>query len=151
MSKRQILIALGLAAVIGITGCAARGPSLGMISDRMPTLQADQGRIFFYRDKSFVGAAVQPKIRLNGEEVGQSVPGGFFFADRPAGNYEVGASTEVERTVTFTLAPAETRYVRTKVGFGFFVGRVYPELVSTEDGEKALPSMSYIGAELGAK
>ena len=151
MSKRQILMALGLAAVIGITGCAAKGPSLGMISDRMPMLHADQGRIFFYRDKSMFGAAVQPMIRLNGEEVGKSVPGGFFFVDRPAGDYEASSSTEVKRSVTFTLAPAETRYIRTTVGMGFFVGHVYPELVSAEDGEKALPSMSYIGAELGAE
>jgi hypothetical protein len=43
----------------------------------------------------------------------------------------------------------QTRYVRTVIGIGFFVGRVYPELVDDATGQKELEDASYIGQPLG--
>jgi len=43
------------------------------------------------------------EVRLNGEKVGKAVPNGFFYVDRPAGNYQVVTETEVEKKLTFTL------------------------------------------------
>ena len=91
------------------------------------------------------GAAIQPNIRLNDEIVGKSVPGGFFFVDRPPGDYEVRCATEVKRTMTFTLAAGEKRYVRTKVVFGVLAGRVYPILEDEDQALETLTKSSYIG------
>jgi hypothetical protein len=68
---------------------------------------------------------------------------------RPWGSQEVSTSTEVEKKLTFTLDAGQTRYVRTVIGIGFFVGRVYPELVDDATGQKELEDASYIGQPLG--
>jgi hypothetical protein len=83
-----------------IAGCAS-GQRYDEISAQIPGLKAGYGRIYFTRAGDFQGAGIQPYIRLNGEVVGTSMPGGFFFVDRPAGDYAVATSTEVENTTTF--------------------------------------------------
>lgn len=133
-----VLIALLLAA------CAS-GPRYTDVASKFPTLAADHGRIWFYRSGTMFGAGIQPDVMLNGARVGDSTPGGFFFIDRPAGNFEVLLSTEVERKVTFTLAPKEERYVRMTVGLGVIVYRVYPELVDPAEALKEIVELSYTG------
>jgi hypothetical protein len=44
-----------------------------------------------------LGAAVQRAVKLNGEVVGKAVPQGFFYVDRPPGDYTVTTATEVEK------------------------------------------------------
>lgn len=92
---------------------------------------------FFYRP-SGVGVAVIPDVVINGETVGRAVGQGFFYIERPAGEYTVVSSTEVERKVSFVLEQGQTRYVRFKVSIGFFVGHFYGEMV---DKEQALPDI----------
>ena len=136
----------GIATVILLAGCAASGPKLAEMRSTMPQLKPDQGRIFFYRNSSMLGAAMQPNIMLNGRVVGESKPGGFFYVDDAPGPKEVATSTEVERKLTFTLERGQTRYVRTAVGMGIAVGRVYAELVDNATGEKELQETSYTGS-----
>ena len=135
--------AIAVVAAILLGGCAASGPKLAEIKSTMAPLPADQGRIYFYRSSSMFGAAIQPDIRLNGEVVGSSKPGGFFYRDVKGGNQTVSTSTEVERQLTFTIAAKEVRYVRTSPSFGLLVGRVQPELVPSEEAEKELADLHY--------
>ena len=106
----------------------------------------DTGRIFFYRTTT-LGAALQPDIRLNGTKVGDAIAQGFFYVDRPPGNYEIVTSTEVDRKVTFVLEKAQTRFVRFSVSMGFFVGHVYGELVDSAEGLEEIKECKYTGAE----
>ncbi len=135
-----------VASAIGITvlmaGCAS-GVKYSEMASTIPTLKADQGRVYFLRSSSMVGAAVQPDIKLNNEVVGESKPGGFFFVDRPAGKYAVSTSTETEKTLSFALDAGETKYVRTSVSMGLMVGRVIPTLETPEKAQEELPSLSY--------
>ncbi len=130
--------------IIVLSGCASGVKHKDMAAS-IPTLQEDHGRIYFYRSASMIGAAVQPSIKLNGAEVGESKPGGFFFVDAKAGNQEVMCSTEVDKKLTFTLEKGEVKYVRTSVGMGLLVYRVAPELVSKEEAQKELPDLSFTG------
>lgn len=127
-----------------LVGCAS-GPKHKDMASTIPAISAEQGRIYFFRSSSMVGAAIQPKIKLNGEEVGSSVPGGFFYVDSKAGNQEVSTSTEAENKLTFVLATGETKYVQTKISFGVMVGRVAPVLVSAEAANAELPDLGYTG------
>jgi hypothetical protein len=129
------------------SACAS-GPKMSEMASSIPALKPDQGRVYFYRSSSMLGAAMQPTINLNGTAVGESKPGGFFFVDTRPGPMEVATSTEVERKLTFTLAAGQTRYVRTVVGFGVMVGRVYPELVDNPTGEKEIADAGYTGTPL---
>jgi hypothetical protein len=134
---------IGVVAVL--SGCAT-GPKYGEVRNTIPTLNPEQGRLFIYRTTA-VGAAVQPDVKLNGEKVGTAKPKGFFYVDRPPGDYQVSTSTEVKRTLSLKLEKAETRYVKLSMAIGFFVGHCYPELVEAEQGEKDLQKCSFTGGQ----
>ena len=125
-----------------ISGCAT-GPKYSAVLTTFPTLTPSQGRIYFYRHSAF-GTAVQPDINLNGDRVGTAKPHGFYFVDRDPGNYEVSASTETEKKLTFTLEPRQERYVRLRIQLGVFVGRIIPELVDKAEAEAELKDLSFI-------
>jgi hypothetical protein len=142
---------LSLAAVaVVITGCAS-GPKHAEVKSSIPELATDKGRVYFYRSNSMMGAAIQPDIKLNGEVVGSSMPGGFFYVDRAPGNYEVLTSTEVDKKLTFVLNAREQKCVKTTIGFGVVAGRVYPELVDAAQCERDLVETSYTGTALTPK
>lgn len=134
-----------IAAVAVLAGCAT-GPKYAQVRNTLPALNPEHGRVFIYRATAF-GAAVQPDVKLNDEKVGTAKPKGFFYVDRPAGNYRISTSTEVKRTLSLTLDKAQTRYVRLNMAWGFFVGHCYPELVEPDVGEKEIQKCSYIGEQ----
>jgi hypothetical protein len=84
------------------------------------------------------------KVTLNGSVIGSAVPNAAFYADRPKGTYEVTASTEVEKKVSFTLESGEIKYVRLSPTFGIVVARIVPELVSAEEASTALADLTVI-------
>ena len=117
-----------------LAGCATSGATYSQMQATLAPPPAGDGRIFIYRTIVF-GAAVQPSVKVNGEVVGSAVPRGFMYLDRPAGNYTISTETEVTRTLSLTLAPGQIRYVRLNIAMGFFVGHVWPELVSDDEGK----------------
>jgi hypothetical protein len=150
--KKTTLKFAAAAAVVGVafalSGCAT-GVKFQEMADSIPSLPKDQGRIYFFRSSSMMGAALQPEVRLNGEVVGQSKPGGFFYVDRPAGTYVAATATETEKTASFALQAGETKYLRTSVSFGLVVGRVVVELETPEKAKAELSSLSYTGTATG--
>jgi hypothetical protein len=144
MRRSFLKLALAASVVALASGCAT-GIKHDQMASSLPSIKAGEGRIYFLRSASMVGAAVQPDIRLNGQVVGQSKPGGFFYVDRPAGSYVASTSTETEKTVSFTLQSGETKYIRSSVSFGLMVGRVVLEPETPEKAKAELGSLSYTG------
>lgn len=134
-----------------LAGCASGGMKHAELKSRLPALGEDEGRVYFMRKSSMLGAAVQPDIYLDGKAVGQSKPGGFFYVDAKAGAHEASATTEAKRGISFSLDPGETKYIRSFPTFGVFVGRVNFELLNAAEGEKELAEESYIGEPPTAK
>ncbi|MDH5277240.1 MAG: DUF2846 domain-containing protein [Gammaproteobacteria bacterium] len=137
---------LSLMLVVLLLGACASGAKF---SDTAPSLQpvsADTGRIFFYRPSS-MGAAIQPKVHLNDEVVGEAIAQGYFFVDRPPGEYKVTTSTEVERSLSFVLEANQTRYVRLSMSMGFVAGHVTPKLIDAETALKELKNTKAIDAK----
>ncbi len=60
-------------------------------------------------------------------------------------------STEVDRSLSFTLDAGQTRYVRLNISMGFFVGHIYPELVEPEVGAKEIVECSYVGDQVASE
>lgn len=137
-------IVIGVVIVASLSACAT-GPKFQEAKNSFNKQKENEGRIFIYRSNNMFGAAIQPAVLINGVEVGSSVPGGFFFVDRQPGTVEVSTSTEVEKKVSFLLEADQTRYVRTSIGLGVFVGRVIPELVDNLEGENEIRNLSYTG------
>ena len=145
MKTRSLRLGLVLSAVLRATGCAT-GPKFAELDAKTPTLKPTEGRVYFYRSSSMVGAAVQPDIRLNGAVVGTSKPGGYFYVDRPAGSYVASTSTETEKTASFTLDAGETKYLKTAPSFGVLIGRVVVTIESPSSAKTELAALSYTGA-----
>jgi hypothetical protein len=133
-----------LIAIVAIVSGCATGPKYAQIRNTIPALSPDQGRIFIYRTTA-LGAAVQPDVNLNGTKVGDAKPKGFFYVDKPPGDYQISTSTEVKRTLSLKLDKSQIRYVRLNMAMGFFVGHCYPELVEPDQGEKEIQNCSFIG------
>ena len=142
---RRFLLIL-VVAILG-AGCAT-GPKFAEMKSSIPALRAGDGRIYLYRD-SIIGAAIQPKVYLNGTEVGVSQANAFFFIDRPAGDYKVSAASEVERSLSLALAPNETKFVRASISIGLLVGRINFELVNAAGGQTAIEGLTYTGTAAG--
>ncbi len=132
-----------LIASVGLIGCAS-GMKYSEFQPKMPGQSPETGRILFYRP-SAVGAAVRPDVKLNNEKVGEAISHGFFYVDRPAGEYQVVTSTEVDRKVSFVLDKGQTRYIRFSVSMGFWVGHVYGELVEPDVAKKEIEDCKYTG------
>ncbi|HET8746802.1 MAG TPA: DUF2846 domain-containing protein [Ramlibacter sp.] len=147
MRRSYLKFGLAAAVVVLASGCAT-GPKHSEVAARFPAVKSGEGRIYFYRNSTF-GAAVQPEIRLNGQVVGKSQPNGFFFVDRAAGNYVASSSTETEKTLSFTLQPGETKYVKSSIGFGLVVGRAVLDLVAPTQGAADISNLSYTGTLAG--
>jgi hypothetical protein len=127
-----------------MVGCAS-GPKYSELAAKTPAMKAGEGRIYFYRDGSMFGAAIQPDLRLNGQVVGTSKPGGYFYVDRPAGAYIASASTETEKTASFTLEAGETKYLKSAPSFGLLIGRVVITIESPDKAKTELVSLSNTG------
>ncbi len=141
--KTTLIKILTLVSVLLLSACAA-GPTFKDYEANIPALSNDIGRIYVYRPSAF-GAAVKPRVWLNDEEVGQAVSQGFFFVDRPAGDYKIATSTEAKRSLSFTLEPGSERYVRLEVKMGLLVAQIKPVLVENEVGKKQIEKTKYIG------
>ena len=136
------LLAAGI--VLLVLAACASGPQFSQMQADLRAVSADQGRIFIYRSTA-LGAAIQPSVKVNGDVVGSAVPRGFFYVDRPPGDYEITTTTEVTRTLSLKLEAGQTRYVRLGASFGFFVGHIYPELVDDAVGASEIQDLHYIG------
>jgi len=126
-----------------LTGCAS-GPKFDSVTSTLAPVPAGKSRIYFYRSTS-LGAAIQPEVRLNGVVVGKAEPNGVFYVDRDPGNMEVITGSEVDRKLTFTIGPGETRYVKLGVGLGIVVYRIIPELVSEAAARKEMADLAFTG------
>ncbi len=144
MIKKLFMLATSL---LALSGCAT-GPMYSEVSSNIPSINNEQGRIYFFRNAIWAGDGLRPDIKLNDEVIGESIPGGFFFIDKEPGKYEVTTSTEVEKKLTFNLDKNETKYVRSTVGMGVVLWRVYPELVTEEEALKEIMELHYIGDNL---
>ena len=138
---------VALAAMALLMGCSSvSGTRFAQQEAAMPKLSAGHGRIYFYRVDALTGGGMTATVKLDGDVVGESLPGGYFFVDAAAGKHEASAATRVTRKLNFVLEAGETRYVRTKAQFEDKVGRVVPELVSAEEARRELLSLNFSGA-----
>lgn len=140
--KRTSLIVTGFALLLLASSCAPLGPKYSVLKPSFTPVRAEMGRVFFYRPVGF-GGGVRPVIKLNGKEIGESMPMAFFYLDLPPDNYTAEVTTEVTRKASFTLAAGEVKFIRFHVTMGFFIGHVNPEIVSEKLALEELEKCSY--------
>ncbi|MCW5670408.1 MAG: DUF2846 domain-containing protein [Hydrogenophaga sp.] len=138
-------VALALLAAALLSGCAASGHSYGAVSSALPPLTDKACRVFFYRTDSMFGAAMQPEILLDGQRVGKSQPGGFFYVDTHPGRHLATSQTENEARLEFDIEPGQTMYVASSITFGVLVGRIQLNLQPEALALSELSPLRYTG------
>jgi Protein of unknown function (DUF2846) len=126
---KNIQKVLLLLTIVGLIGCVSM-PNFTEYAHRLPPPGQGEGRIWFYRQSRFVGGGIQPSVLLNGEKIGKARPGGYFYVDRPAGNYVITCETEQINECRLVLEPGSTKYVRLTMGVGVWIASIVPQEVS---------------------
>lgn len=145
----KMLAAVAVAAGL-LAGCG--GARYRDVAANMPVMVPDTGRIYFYQPPAPISVvASQPYLRVNEVKVGRSKPGSFFFVNRPAGTYRVDTLRDNE-SLTFDLAPGQTRYVRLSVeGVGGNSSSMGAQAMRLEDSEtvaqQEMAPLRYWGAD----
>lgn len=145
---KKALRAAIVCVVLPLLAACATGPTYEAMHTQEPAVHADQGRIYFYRTVPFLasGAAVQPAIKVDGVKVGDAVPGGYFYLDKPPGTYKISTATETEESIDLTLPAGDTRYVRFDISMGLLIGHVSPSIIDPQQGVKEIKDCHYTGA-----
>jgi Protein of unknown function (DUF2846) len=145
-NMKNIARAAFLFAALPLLAACASGPTFDAMHASEPTLASDSARLYFYRNASMLGSALQPAVKVDGETVGDAQPGGYFFIDRPAGTYEVSTTTEKKEMINVALSPGQASYVRFDVSVGLIVGHIIPSSIDPAQGANEIRDCHYIGA-----
>lgn len=140
---RLVLGVLAMAAPLTLAACA-NGPTLQATRANRTPIPPDRGRVYFYRTGSPIGAVIQPSVYLDETAVGYAVPGGVFFCDVAPGHHTASVHTEVDRSVSFDVAPGGSTYVKMDWGFGWLFARVDVEVVPPPTGARETAASSLV-------
>ncbi|WDD94616.1 DUF2846 domain-containing protein [Burkholderia sp. FERM BP-3421] len=137
--------------VLGAAGCATQqGTPYQDMSASIPTLDADHGRLYFFRETGVLGAASGSQVRVNDQPVGTMPMGAFFYVDEPAGEYTITTSSARDTPLTVKLAGGDTRYVRLSVPYSVVAGPLMPTLEQSEQAQQVVRTLRYVGAPVAA-
>jgi hypothetical protein len=143
MNKFVLFAAL---ACVALAGCAT-GPDFKTYNSTLSQPKEGESRIWFYRPSKIIGCAVQPIVFINDTPVGKAQPGCFFYADRPAGTYELRCTTEWADKAQLTVVENRVDYVRLSLLPGVFVGHILPKVVPEDEALKEIQSCHLITAD----
>jgi hypothetical protein len=145
MIRRMMTASFLGAAALGLVSCAS-GPSYEEALKTMPPIPKGKGRVFVYRDTA-LGAAIRPKIRIDGQPVGTSVAKGFSYSDQAPGQHEVSLITEWKHKDMVSVSAGQPSFVRTHVTIGALVGHVIPTAVSKAEAESEIRNCKLVSEQ----
>ena len=128
---------------LSLFACLAGCAETKYRSDAMPPLAANQARIVFFRNTSFVGANLQTGIVYDGSTVGNSRPGTYFYIDTTPGTHDISTTGDPDAHLDVSLEAGQTRYVKTGMGLGRNAGRIEPEVVDAARAQRELPELTF--------
>ena len=123
-----------IATLMVLVGCSASGPRF----QRVSPIPAGKGVVYVYRKSAFVGCGVYGTLKVNDQPVTKVKNGGYYPCICTPGTVELSVSTETTNTATVDVAPASEHYVKTTVGMGILVGRLYLTEVMPSTGESEI-------------
>ena len=142
MNKKLAGIAI---ASIMFSGCASvpmeNPEKTGAAKSFSPPSHGTAG-LYIYRSGSF-GGALKKDVWIDGKCIGETAPN-IFFREEVTGDAEHKISTESEFSPNDLLLKAEkgkNYFIRQYIKMGVFVGGAGVELVSEDEGKKAIEKL----------
>ncbi|MDB6195729.1 DUF2846 domain-containing protein [Vibrio parahaemolyticus] len=136
--KNKVILCSAL--LLGLSGCASVPTVDSTISNEVKSFEAPQegnSGIYIYREDTFVGAALKKYVYVDGECIGETAPGIFFYHE-VEGNKEHQVSTESEFSenhLTIYTEEGRNYFVNQYIKMGVFVGGAGVELVDENKGK----------------
>ncbi|WP_447400214.1 DUF2846 domain-containing protein [Vibrio harveyi] len=136
--KNKVILCSAL--LLGLSGCASVPTVDSTVSNEVKSFEAPQegnSGIYIYREDSFVGAALKKYVYVDGECIGETAPGIFFYHE-VEGNKEHKVSTESEFSenhLTIYTEEGRNYFVNQYIKMGVFVGGAGVELVDENKGK----------------
>ena len=128
---------------VAFVGCASVPTANNHLSEQAKKLEApSEGKaaIYVYRSNSPFGAALKKDVWIDGECLGETARGTFFFKE-VLGNQEHTVSTESEFSPNHLVLKTESGknyFVQQSIKMGAFVGGANVNQVDDETGKKAI-------------
>lgn len=143
MNKNFAIAALAAALISGCASVPMESKEASSRAKQFNPPAAGNSGLYIYRD-SFVGKALKKDIWVDGKCLGESAPDVFFY-EEVKGDQEHNISTESEfspNILTIKTATGQNYFIRQYIKLGVFVGGANLELVSEEEGKKAISSLA---------
>lgn len=142
MSKSLFASLFALSLLSGCASVQMEGAERSSEAKKFAAPTDGNSGLYIYRSGSF-GGALKKNITVNGNCVGESAPNVFFY-EEVKGNTEHKVSTESEFSPNDLLLKVEAGknyFIRQFMKLGVFVGGAGLELVSEEEGKKAVSEL----------
>lgn len=134
--KKLLAIALMSATFVGCASVQTIDAQHANLVQTLTTPESGKAVIFVYREKSLKGAALKKDLWVNGQCLGESARGVYFFKQVDGGQSHV-VSTESEFSPNHLRVQTEAGkkyYVKQFIKMGAFVGGAGLEQVSESEG-----------------
>jgi len=152
LAALAVLLPLALAACAG----GPSGPQFAAVAATIPPPGADKARLYFYRDYEPYESLSEPRIYLNGNEIGASIPGGVFYRDVAPGRYLISVDSVGiywNQFKTVELRAGETDYVHIESlrswddGLEYEADTFVVVVVDPPDGQRQIGPLRYVAGE----
>lgn len=138
---RNVMVGMMLVATLVVSGCAS--VSMGskeedMALKQFPAPPDTMAGVYVYRD-SFMGKALKKTVSLDGEMLGETANGVYFYKVIPPGEHIISTESEFsDNTLSFVADADRNYFIRQYIKMGVFVGGAGLEMVDEEKGMTAV-------------
>ncbi|KII76307.1 DUF2846 domain-containing protein [Vibrio renipiscarius] len=131
--------ALALTILLGLSGCASVPTADTSQTEKVLEFSApsdSMAGIYIYRPDAFAGQALKKDVYLNGECVGETAPGVFFYEEVEGGKeHIIGTESEFSaNNITLLTETGRLYFIEQYIKIGLFVGGAHVEVVDEETG-----------------
>jgi hypothetical protein len=133
-----IALAIVLAALSGCASVPMASKEQDAIGKTFALPTSDKAGLYVFRN-TFVGQALRKTVSIDGSVIGKTANKTYFHKEISPGNHTLSTESEFgDNSVSFQAAGGKNYYARQYIKMGVFVGGSGIEMVSEEEGKKAI-------------
>lgn len=136
LSLFLLVIALAVLSGCASVPMASKEQDAAAKAFSLPT--PEKAGLYIYRN-SFVGQALRKALSIDGTIIGKTANKTYFYKEISPGSHTLSTESEFgDNSVTFQAEGGKNHYARQYMKMGVFVGGSGIEMVSDEEGKKAI-------------
>ncbi len=138
---RNVIAGLLLLATLVVSGCASvpmGSNDADQALKQFPTPPQEKAGLYVYRD-SFMGKALKKSVSLDGQLLGETANGVYFYEVIEPGEHSLSTESEFsDNSIDFMADAGENYFVEQYIKMGVFVGGAGLNMVEKTKGMEAV-------------